>query len=220
MESIKKPPFPLSPRTHDGEEAKGGSGGGETPLGYHFGSKGRANFPKLPEQSATENSPADTIKTANGRTQRCALSRIAEGRANGRARRRPKRAADHGVAHDIALIAVIAGIALYRRSVSRLWVVGAIGRLVMRHSWSLMRVHVFFNIDMAGLMVMAITAMGTFVMPEMFVMVVPVSVMAVRMAVRFIGTIVVVARHGPVGFVHRVTVGPVIVAGLSRGTHS
>ena len=189
-------------------------------MGYHFGSKGRANSPKLPEQSATENSPADAVKAANGRTQGRALTRVAERRANGRTRRRAKRAADHSVADNIPLVAIVAGIASYRRRVSWLWVVGAIVRLVMRHSWSLMRVHMFFHIDMTGLIVVAITAMGTFVMPEMFVMVVPVSVMAVRMVVGFMGTIVIMVRHGPVSFVHRVTVGPVPVIGLSVRTHA
>jgi hypothetical protein len=83
-----------------------------------------------------------------------------------------------------------------------------------------MRVHVFFNIDMTGLMVMAITAMGTLVVPEMFAMVVPVSMMDVRMVVPFIGTIVVVVRHGAVSFDHRVIVRPVIVIGLSVRAHA
>ena len=194
---------------------KGGiRGGGEPTLGYSLGSKGRANFPKLPEQSASKNSPADAVKAANGRTQRRALTRVADRSTNGRARRRAKRAANQGVAHDIPVVAIVAGIASYRRRVSRPWVVGAIGRLVMRHSWSRMGVHMFFNIDMTGSMVVAITAMGTFVIPEMFVVMVPVSVMAVRMVVGFIGTIIIVVRHCPVGFIRRVIVRLVIVTGL------
>ena len=83
-----------------------------------------------------------------------------------------------------------------------------------------MRVHIFFHIDMTGLMVVAITTMGTLVMPEMFLMVVPVSVMAVRMVVGFIGTIVIMVRHGPMGFVHRVIVGSRPVIGLSVRTQA
>lgn len=69
-------------------------------------------------------------------------------------------------------------------------------------------------------MVVAITTMGTSVLPEMLVMVVPVSAMAVRMVVAFIGAVVVIVRHCPVGFVLCVTVGPIPVIGLSVRTHA
>lgn len=70
---------PLSPCRQDVMTAKGPRGllRGEAPRRHHFGSKGRANSPKLPEEATSENSPADAIETANGRTERRSLTGVA-----------------------------------------------------------------------------------------------------------------------------------------------
>ena len=186
-------------------------GGGGPPTDVALVIKGRANFPKLPQQSSTKYATADSVKPTNGRTQSRALSRVADRRADGRTRRRAKRSADQGVAHDIPAIAIITGLALHRRVVGRLWVVGTV-RLVMRHYRSLVMVHMLFHMDTTGLLVVAISMMRPSVTLEMIV--------ALMVAISMMVAMVAIVGHCPMAFIHRMAVRPVLVAGLGKGTHS
>ncbi len=175
--------------------------GEERPPLNHFGIKGRANFPKLPQQSTTENSTADAVKSTNRRTESRALSRVANSRADCRTGRRAKSAADQSVTHNIPLVAIIVGIALCLRIVGRLRIVGAI-RLLMHDSWSLVMVHMFFYIDLTGPIVMAITMTRT-------------TIMSILVAVP---TMAAIMRHCLVAFIHSMiaSVGPVLVTRLCQ----
>ena len=178
-------------------------------MGNHLGTKGRANFPKLPQRSTTENSMAESGKATDGRAQSRTLTWVTDRRTDGRTCRRAKRAADYSVAHDIPA----AGIAIVRIARSRktglLSIVAAIGPTV-----GIAIVRIAPRSRIMGLQSIVV-AIGPMVRRPGSQIIVNIllhinirtlmranSLTVVCMAVTSIGAIVAVVGYGPTTFIH------------------